>query len=346
VSLLLTLVESERAGERAVVAYRRDRTALRRSALGAFNSHASVGARCLRRMLLAARIPPAALGAVRSLISSAHRRAKCDRFLLQYAFWRGVRRAVPDRETWRRFTATPVILMYHGIGASDEDASCFVVPRRRFRWQMAWLYWRGYRVIPLPELTAALADCRLAPARAVVLTFDDGYADNYHEALPILRRYGFSATFFLVSGSIGGAGSWSSDPDLFGRGMVTPHQVEALLAAGMDVGGHTVSHVSLTGVPAPEREREIHDSRSALERRFGRDVTTFAYPFGDYDTETADIVRRAGFRAACCSHSGRNDPATPLFELRRVEVRGTDSLLQFALMVWRATRRRMAVRRA
>lgn len=333
-TLWTALSQCERDGRRDVEAFRRTPAVLVDSPLGAFNAVGGAMSRILRRALLAVRLPWQILAGVGTAVREPARRVRYEHFLAQYAYWRGVRTAVWNRRTWQQLTRTPIVLMYHAIGAAGERGSTYVVPRRWFRCQMAWLYWRGYSVIGLPDLARALAACRLAPPRAVVVTFDDGYADNYSEALPVLQRYGFQATFFLVTGSIGGRAAWTSDPPLADRPLLTSPQIAGMLAAGMGIGAHTISHASLTGV-APDRcQAEVEGSRTELERRFGRPVSTFAYPFGDCDAEAAEAVGRAGFEAACCSRSGRNDPGTPLFALRRNEVRGTDSFARFALMVW------------
>jgi peptidoglycan/xylan/chitin deacetylase (PgdA/CDA1 family) len=120
---------------------------------------------------------------------------------------------------------------------------------------------------------------------------------------------------------------------------LTTELVKEMLTGGIEVGAHTRTHVSLTDVPADDnRDLEIAGSRQDLEENFGRAIRTFAYPFGDYDPDIANAVQRAGFHAACCSRPGANDPATPHFELRRVEVRGTDSLVRFPFMVWSGRR--------
>ena len=329
----------ERNGMRAVQAFRRNPGVLRESPLGAFNASTSSRARFIRCLLLAGRIPSAGLTWLRPWIRGS-RRAAFDRFLRQYAFWRGVRMRVGERDTWRRLTRTPLILMYHGVGRPGEAPSRYVVSRRRFRQQMAWLYWAKYTVISLPELVHGLSAGVLLPPRSVILTFDDGYADNHAEALPVLRQYKFPATFFLVSGAIDSACRWSSDLNLAGRRTMTQAQVRELLAEGMNIGAHTVSHTSMTNISTRDPSIDARISREDLELRFHHRVTTFAYPFGDCDSDAVTMVQRAGFHAACCSHSGRNDPATSLFELRRVEVRGTDSLARFITMLCTATRHR------
>jgi len=233
------------------------------------------------------------------------------------------------------------------MGDRREAPSCYVIPQRRFLWQMVWLRLCRYRIISLPDLVAHLRSDRLPPGRAVVVTFDDGYADNYHLAFPILRKLRIPATIFLVSRAVGGEANWTTEPALAGRPLLTVGLIKEMLDGGFEAGAHTRTHVSLTDVPADEkRELEIVGSRQDLEESFGRPIRTFAYPFGDYDPDIAQAVQRAGFHAACCSRSGVNDPATPHFELRRVEVRGTDSLLRFAFMVWSGRRVRRRQTRA
>ena len=234
--------------------------------------------------------------------------------------------------------------MYHAIGGGGEPPSCFVVPRHRFRRQMRWLKWRGYTVISLRELIAHRAAGTLPPARSVVITFDDGFADNHRHALPVLRELGFRATVFVVSGAIGATAHWPGDAALRGRPMLSASQLQEMRAAGIDIGAHTRTHPSLLLLGPSAQENELAGSRADLAGRFG-DIEAFAYPFGEHDAAAAERVASAGFAAACCSKSGINDPGTPSYALRRLEVRGDDSLLSFALMLWRGHRRRPAASR-
>jgi peptidoglycan/xylan/chitin deacetylase (PgdA/CDA1 family) len=339
VSTWRALLDAEHAGARDVEAYLRDPSVLTRLELGAFSSSSSLPGIVLRRFLLALDLPPVVLAPSRRLLP-ASRRERADSFLRRYAYWRGVRRSVRQPELWRGCSRGPVILMYHAVGGPTEAPSRYVVPQQRFGRQMAWLRRAGYHILGLSDLVRLRADHRVPAPRSVILTFDDGYADNWSVALPILRHHGFPATIFLVSGVLGQAAVWTSDPALRGRPLLTVEQVQALLAAGMDVGAHTKTHVALTEVrSADDLQREVRGSREDLERQLGRRVSLFAYPFGDFDDEVAEQVRGAGFDAACCSRSGINDPVVAPYELRRVEIRGTDSLLSFARAVWQGRRR-------
>jgi len=197
------LVQAAQEGQDSAERYRQEPSIARVGELGAFSADTRPSALLLRRLLLGLRIPPRVIAWPRRFIRTPSRLAQVDRFLWRYAFWNGVKRRL-DRDTWRRFSRAPVILMYHAVGAGSEAPSWYVMPQRRLRWQMRWLRLCRYRLIPLSELVAHYRSDQLPPARAVVITFDDGYADNYHLALPILRRLHIPATVFLVSREIGG----------------------------------------------------------------------------------------------------------------------------------------------
>jgi peptidoglycan/xylan/chitin deacetylase (PgdA/CDA1 family) len=262
------------------------------------------------------------------------------RFVHYYCYWRGVRRAVPDRDTWNGLTQGAIILMYHAFGSPSEPASRFVLPARRFARQMAWLKRRRYTVLSLGQFLRYRREHQLPPARSVVITFDDGYADNQTLAYPILRRFGFPATIFVVSGAMGTTNLWDRDAELAGRSaelvgrpLMSWQSIRELLDQGVEFGAHTRTHPALPTLPMPDVEREVSGSRNDLERELGIYPLAFAYPYGDRDRAVEAIVRQAGFPVACGIHPGFNSPGTLAHALRRVEIRGTDSLYRFALAV-------------
>ncbi|HEX6105910.1 MAG TPA: polysaccharide deacetylase family protein [Gemmatimonadales bacterium] len=329
------------AGRGSVELYRRHRALLPQLELGGFAS-GQPPALWLRRLLLALGGPviPPALG---RLLPTPRLRERWLRFQHEYHFWRGARRALRGDPVWRSLARPPVVLMYHAIGRPGERPGCYIVPIERFRRQLQWLTRLRYRVIGLEELLAYRRDFRPPPPRSVVITFDDGYADNAELALPELRARGFKATFFLVSGCLGGRNSWDSAGELAGRPMLSWDQARSLLASEMEIGAHTRSHPALPELPENALGEEVGGSRRDLEAGLGREVRTFAYPFGRVSGPVTAAVAAAGYEAACCSRSGVNDPAVPALLLRRLEVRGTDSLARFALGVhrgWVARRRR------
>jgi len=224
--------------------------------------------------------------------------------------------------------------MYHAFGEPGERPSRYVVPGRRFARQMSWLKRRGYRVMRLEELVTMRREFRLPPADAVVITLDDGYADNEVVAYPVLQRHDFPATMFLVSGAIGGRNHWDHGEVLAGRALLDWPSIHDMGRRGVEYGAHTRTHRALPDVPADELDDEVAGSRADLERALGRSIVTFAYPYGIVDATSRASVERAGFLGACGVRNGMNGAGTPSDALHRTEVFGTDSLVTFALAVW------------
>jgi peptidoglycan/xylan/chitin deacetylase (PgdA/CDA1 family)/GT2 family glycosyltransferase len=291
-----------------------------------------------RRIALALRLPPRLLALVARLAPSDAFAGSWLSFLYSYCYSRGVRDSV-DRDTWRRLQRGTAILMYHAIGRERESASRWVLPRLRFERQLAWLERRRYNVISLDEFVRARIEHRLPPPKSVVLTFDDGYADNVELALPALERHGFPATVFLVSAA-GGSANWDRAGETEGRALLTPAAAR-VLDARLNFGAHSRTHPSLPSLEPSELEREVSGCRTELEAALAGPVTLFSYPYGERSPEVEQAVVKAGYVAACGIEPGRNRPSCDPYALKRLEVRGTDSLLRFAVTVWLGgTRRR------
>lgn len=283
----------------------------------------------LRRAMLALRVPPRLLAGLGALLPGRGRRLVWFHFVSRYAFWLGVRAAV-DRGRWQRMTRGVPVLMYHAFGRGDEGDR-YVVPRRAFALQLRLLKLLGYRGIRFGELVADLRAGRLPPRRAVVITIDDGYRDNLELALPLLRRHGYPASIFPVSGCLGGVNDWSSGDALRGRPMLSWEEVAELRRQGVEVGAHTRNHTSLRGLPRERLVEEIAGSRADLEGRLGAPVASFAYPYGELDDEAVAATAEAGFAAACTVEPRLARLAEDPLRIPRVEVRSGDSLPRFLL---------------
>jgi peptidoglycan/xylan/chitin deacetylase (PgdA/CDA1 family) len=324
-------IDAERAGAACVDIARRHPPTLPKL-LGTFST-INQPERALCRLLLMLKIPLCLAGCVGLALPKRSWTYRWYRLLRRYYYWRGVRRALPDRDTWRRLTGGTPILMYHAFGAAGESGSRYIIPERRFAWQMAWLKWMRYQVISMEEYLRYRLAYSPPPRRSVVITMDDGYADNYAVAYPILRRHRFPATIFVVSGQIGGSYYSPIQSELNGRSMLSWSQIETLALAGIEVGAHTRTHPDLTNIRLEQKQEEIEGSKVELEQRLGAPIRTFSYPFGKLDAQVQAVVEAAGFSGAVTVHDGLNTPTTLLQALRRVEIYGTDSLLDFAIAV-------------
>jgi peptidoglycan/xylan/chitin deacetylase (PgdA/CDA1 family)/GT2 family glycosyltransferase len=294
----------------------------------------SLRERALRRVCRALRGSPSVLAWIGSLTARASPRTKWYRFMRGYFYWLGIREAAPDCDAWVRPRRSIPILMYHAFGGPDETPSRYIVPGRRFAWQMALLRWMGYRVITLDELVRQREEAGASLRRSAVITIDDGYVDVSTYAFPVLHRYGFPATVFLVSAAVGGCNGWSHGTELTNRPLLSWAQIKAMQGAGVSYGAHTRTHPDLTGVTPNRAREEILSSKVELEQALGIPIRFFAYPYGAVNPLIQAHVEQAGYWAALGVEEGRNTPLTAPYALRRIEIRGTDSLLRFALSLW------------
>ena len=218
------------------------------------------------------------------------------------------------------------IVYYHRI--DDEDHRSCVTPRA-FAEQMRWLRTEGFSVLRFDAIAEYLESGRPFPDRSVVITFDDGFADNHRNAFPVLASEGSPATIFLATGFIGGAAL----PVLRDRSGVAPlswNQVEEMAQHGIEMGAHTVTHPELPGLDDTALRREVFDCRRAIEERLGRPVGSFCYPRGKFDERVVSAVRKAGYRLACTTLPGPVTADSPPLRLRRTFVARDDGVRDFA----------------
>jgi peptidoglycan/xylan/chitin deacetylase (PgdA/CDA1 family) len=225
--------------------------------------------------------------------------------------------------TWATFpagSATVPILLYHHIGIKAEDR--YYVTPDAFEQQMRWLYEHGYTAITVSQLAEVLLHGGLLPERPVVITFDDGAQDVYTTAFPIMQRYGFVGTFYLVVTYLGG--------DAF----VTVDQVFEMIHAGWEIGTHSMTHTDLV-IYASQMNYQLVESRTWLQQTFGVPVDTVAYPFGSADTNVFERTSRYGFNAGVGLGTGYNQDINNIFYLVREEVRATYDMNTFiSLLPW------------
>jgi peptidoglycan/xylan/chitin deacetylase (PgdA/CDA1 family) len=224
--------------------------------------------------------------------------------------------------------------MYHQVGAHrrGSDLNRWRVPEEDFLRQLDALSRRGYRGVALRDLFAPSPGTRRA-----VLTFDDGYRGVKERVLPHLLARGFSATVFVVAGRVGGVNDW--DGETPAEPLLSEEEIRALHAAGVEIGSHGATHRALTLLDDAELAEEVAGSKDALERLLGAPVTSFCYPYGDFDDRVVAAVRAAGYRAATVIRGDiANDLADP-FRIPRVSVRGTATRLDFALALTRGRSR-------
>jgi peptidoglycan/xylan/chitin deacetylase (PgdA/CDA1 family) len=216
------------------------------------------------------------------------------------------------------------ILMYHYIstnpnGPADPARTRLSVPPDDFLAQLLYLRAAGYTTLSLDELVAAWQGQATLPPKPVVLTFDDGYADFYTGAFPLLLALGDKATIYVISGKVGTPGylSWDHLRVLAAYPIIT-------------IGAHTRHHVGLARLPAARAWDEIAGGRLDLELSLRLPVHHMAYPGGSNDAQARSLTQAAGFLTAVTTRHGLAANLDRPFELPRIRITGGMSLRQFA----------------
>lgn len=213
--------------------------------------------------------------------------------------------------------------MYHYIRVNpdpnDKYGFNLSVTPQDFADQMAFLAAKGYTAVLVRDLPALQSG-----GKWVALTFDDGYEDAYLAAFPVLSRYGFKATFYVITGFVGrkSHASWE--------------QLGALSQGGMTLGAHSVNHPDLTALSSARLTQELTQSKSDIEQHLARSVQDFCYPAGFNNEAVQAAVRQAGYLTAVTTKGAKYTGSESAFALPRVRVAGGMTLSQFASAVGEA----------
>ncbi|WP_204059376.1 polysaccharide deacetylase family protein [Microbispora corallina] len=184
------------------------------------------------------------------------------------------------------------IWMYHSIDHYTFDPYSITVDPDTFEAQIRWLYKRGKRGVSTRELLAAGSTGDL-----VALTFDDGYADFLDHALPVLRRYGFTASLYIVPGLLGDHNAWDQPGPR--KRLMTADELRTVSDEGMEIGSHGLTHTALTTLPDEALKHELAHSRDILRDITGQPADGICYPYGFADARVLEAVRAAGYRYGC-----------------------------------------------
>ena len=209
--------------------------------------------------------------------------------------------------------------MYHYLSAPPAGADAIrrdlSVSAEQFEAHLAYLRQAGYQTISFQQLSFALSRQNHLPDKSIIITFDDGYRDNYVNAFPLLREYGYTATFFVFNQPI----------DTYNVDYLTWEMVIEMHKGGMEFGSHSYSHPDLRNRDTDFLVYQILGSKEAIEERTGEPVRFFAYPSGRYDDLTIRVLESAHFWGAVTTAWGAQQSYTRRFEMPRLRVRGSDT---------------------
>jgi peptidoglycan/xylan/chitin deacetylase (PgdA/CDA1 family)/glycosyltransferase involved in cell wall biosynthesis len=267
----------------------------------------------------------------------------------------GLRAAVNSAGSWKaledEFGHSLPVLMYHHVGPLRSDIERYLtVTPEQFERQIRWLAAHGYVGIRPSDWLRWRKDGIGLPARPILLTFDDAYADLAEYALPVLQRYGFGAAVFVVTGQIGGTNAWDESRGCGRFQLMNADQIRSWADQGIEFGAHSRTHPDLTTLTPAECAKEMIESKNELASLLGSPVGSFAYPYGKYNESVRDIAE-SNFDLAFSADEGMNYLRGDPHLLRRAYVGSNDSMIEFALIVrwgsftrFRALRARFGVR--
>lgn len=259
--------------------------------------------------------PTPVLADARAFLAQPHRVAPAlaQQVRADYDLARVAARVLGVYESARMALAVPAfipVLMYHKIPDQPPATKHQIfVTKENFAKHLAYFKSRDLTPITFQDYQDFASGRRpLArfPLRPIILTFDDGYTDNYTNLLPLMQQYGYRGVLYLLGDFEVRHNQWdlATDPTEPRADIMSEAQKQAFVAAGWEIGAHTLTHPHLAGLPAAEAAHEIAASKAELERRLGINILSFAYPYGDLSPETKALVQQAGFSYAVATDSG------------------------------------------
>lgn len=218
------------------------------------------------------------------------------------------------------------VLMYHEIADAAATPSGLAVSPDVFARQLSYLNDAGFNTVTAGALSAILAGgAGNLPERTVVLTFDDGYGDFYGNALPLLRKHGFTGTVFQTTDLVGKAGA--------AKRMLNWQELAEAEQSGIEIGAHTCTHPQLDQLRESRMREELHVSKSLLEDNLGLKVPGLAYPYGYSSANVRRVARELGYEYAYAVDNAVATSGANKFTLPRLTVRRSTSMDEFSKLV-------------
>ncbi len=216
--------------------------------------------------------------------------------------------------SWLMLTPAPqgvLVLEYHHVSNDDEveaEGQTYTVPPAEFAQQLDYLQQQGYTTISMQDFVRAKKGKQELPEKPVILTFDDGYVDNYTTLLPLLEERGMKATVYMVTNSIGR------------KGYLSWNQLREMQERGIELGSHTANHQPLTSLDREKQAEEMKLSKLLMEWNGLKTIFTFSYPNGAYDEGMPELLKENEYLTAVTGDGGFNTFKTNPYLLQRTNI--------------------------
>lgn len=208
------------------------------------------------------------------------------------------------------------VLYYHSVDPSEANE--VIISPEKLKEELTFIKNSGYTTLTMSELNDYILNNTPIPEKSIVITFDDGYADNYTNAFPILKELDMKATIFVISGSTDNDGYY-----------MTSQQLKEMSDYGIDIQSHTASHSYLNQLTYEEQLNELKTSKEKIESITGKPVFSVAYPFGVYDDNTIAASKEAGYSMSFNTNKGLADRDDNPLSLNRIYVSSAYSIEEF-----------------
>lgn len=207
------------------------------------------------------------------------------------------------------------VLCYHAIDNSTTNE--LLLSPEKFKAQLKYLKDNGYTPLTMDELYGFLKEKKSIPEKSVVITFDDGYRDNYTNAFPILKEFDFKATIYVIA-------------DCIEDGMyMTKAQIKEMSDWGIDIESHTAKHEDLSKLKFDAQYQTMKSSKETLEKIIGKNVDYIAYPFGKHNNDTRKAAEKAGYKLGFNLAGGLTDKSDNPYNLDRIYISNKHTMDQF-----------------
>ena len=198
------------------------------------------------------------------------------------------------------------VIYYHSVN-KNADNEVTITPDM-LEEQLNYINDNHYITITIEELYDHIQKNEPIPEKSILITFDDGYMNNYTEAFPILKNLNMKATIFCVGNSLDGSYYLSEEA------------IKEMSDYGIDIQSHTVNHLHLDTLSYDEQLLELKNSKEILEKITGKEVLSLAYPFGDYNEDTIKAAKNSGYKLAFTTNLGLSDRDDNIYELDRIYI--------------------------
>jgi peptidoglycan/xylan/chitin deacetylase (PgdA/CDA1 family) len=207
------------------------------------------------------------------------------------------------------------VLYYHSV-QKNADNEVIITPKT-LKYELQYIKDQGYTTLTMNELYNYLLHNSPIPKKSIVITFDDGYMDNYYNAFPILKDLNMKATIFCITSNLDGSYYLSKEA------------INEMLNYGIDIESHTVNHLKLNQLTYSEQLRELQESKKNLESITGKEVYAVAYPFGAFNDDSIKAAKAAGYKLGFTTNIGLSDRDYNPLKLDRIYISSNYSMNTF-----------------